>query len=102
MRHLISSQYFAHDTGSRLYNQFVLVCVYPLLQVFEIFALLNFNLPQYDGLSAVDLLNDIVHHDTRLVVLKFPCLEVVKRALYSVDSVVFVCIVSAWWIGGCR
>ncbi len=78
-----------HNMCRRHNNQLMLIGMYPLLELVETLALLDLNLPRHDGLAAVDLLDDIVHHDTRLVALELAGPEVIVGALDGVGAVVF-------------
>ena len=69
----------------RLYQYLVLDCVYPRSQVVDGLALPALDLPHDEGLTSVDLLDDLVDHDAG--VRDFARLEGVPRALYRVRPV---------------
>lgn len=73
------------DFPCRFHDEGVFDSVDPLLEVLQRLSLYAFYLLDEDGLPSVDLLHDLVHHDTRP--LDLPVLVGLVRSLYRVCTV---------------
>jgi hypothetical protein len=63
--------------------------MYPLFKLWQILARATLDLSRHDCPSLVDLLDHVVHHDTRLVVFQLAGLEVSKGSLNGIGAFIF-------------
>lgn len=89
---LLLRHYLRHDFCRRFYEEFMLVGMYPLLEVLQRLALFALDLPGHDGSAPVDLRDNVVDHDACPVVLERAGLEVSVCALDGAGAVVFTCL----------
>lgn len=63
--------------------------MYPLLESFQVVTLVALYLSRHYGFALINLLNDMMDHDSRSVVLQFSGLEIFKRSFNGMAAVIF-------------